>query len=141
MGYISAGLIIPPLPRYLFAGCCASKKDTAKMSLSTTTLIGSCLMSLDCATLSKKNLPAVILANFHVLDSSCVTNCERTSYIENRPSCLKLVTAADGMHCLAEGMDNFVKSCKAVLSEEARRLIRGANHSRAGRLFHPYRLN
>jgi hypothetical protein len=109
----SVGLIVPPLPRYLFNSCCDQKSHCTNVSepnhpqkiLSDV---------IDLRNQLKKILSGVNLSAFRVLDSCCIADCETTSNIETRLNSLQKVNSADGVHYLAEGYRNLVKSCLAA---------------------------
>jgi lysophospholipase L1-like esterase len=95
-------VIIPPLPRYLFARCCDDaghctnfdQSDFAQNLLSGFIQLRNLLIR----TLVQKGLK-----NFKVLDTCCVTSCKTTANIAERLSEMKKVTAKDGIHFVATG--------------------------------------
>jgi hypothetical protein len=102
-------VVIPPLPRYLFSGCCnqtghspnVNKDGHSKRLL--TDIIG-------LRNSLKKYVSNLGLLNCRVIDTCCVTDCNVTSDIDSRIEALKLVMAKDSVHFLSTGYDNMVTS-------------------------------
>jgi hypothetical protein len=94
--------MIPPLPRFLFSGCCSqsghsgtvNKDSYAQKPLTDTIGLRNCL---------KKFVASLGLSKCRVLDSCCVTDCAPTANINSRLDALKKVTAQDSMHFLSMG--------------------------------------
>jgi hypothetical protein len=112
-------VVIPPLPRYLFTGCCNQTGHSlnlnnvghSKRLLSDTIGLRNSL---------KKFVSNLGLLNCRVIDTCCVTDCTATSDIDSRIDALKLVMAKDSVHFLSTGYDNMVNSivrtCEDTLS-------------------------
>jgi hypothetical protein len=102
-------VVIPPLPQYLFTGCCnqtghslnLDKEGHPKRLLSDTIGLRNSL---------KKFVNTLGLSNCRVIDTCCVTDCTATSDIDSRTDALKYVMAKDGVHFLSTGYDNMVSS-------------------------------
>jgi hypothetical protein len=107
-------VIIPPLPRYLFARCCDDaghctnfdQSDFAQNLLSGFIQLRNLLIR----TLVQKGLK-----NFKVLDTCCVTSCKTTANIAERLSEMKKVTAKDGIHFVTAGYCNLAARATASL--------------------------
>jgi hypothetical protein len=107
-------VIIPPLPRYLFARCCDDaghctnfdQSDFAQNLLSGFIHLRNLLIR----TLVQKGLK-----NFKVLDTCCVTSCKTTANIAERLSEMKKVTSKDGVHFVAAGYGNLAARTTASL--------------------------
>ncbi len=106
------GLIVPPLPRYLFTGCCNQKEHCQNISDPNhpRTLLSE---TIGLRNTLKKIIVNSGLVNVRVLDSCCVTSCGGTASTELRLDALKDVMAAEGVHYLPEGYVNLVTSCVA----------------------------
>jgi hypothetical protein len=95
-------VIIPPLPRYLFARCCSDKghcsnmheKDYQDVTMSGFIQLRSNLIWL---------LVASGLKNFKVMDSCCATNCSLTASVRERIVELRKVPAKDEVHYIDAG--------------------------------------
>ncbi len=94
----------PPLPRYLFVGCCqqaghcpnVSGQSYSSRLLSDTIGLKSLLMK----TLSRG------LTNMYILDLCCATDCYPTEKISMRLSKLQAVTVVDCLHRQQQGYYN-----------------------------------
>jgi hypothetical protein len=110
----SVGLIVPPLPRYLFAGCCEQKDHCKNVSEQNhprkllSDIIGM-------RNSLKKQVIGCGINNVWVLDACCVTGCKNTANIEQRLLSLKTVMASDNVHYLSDGYANLVENCTAAL--------------------------
>jgi hypothetical protein len=107
-------VIVPPLPRYLFARCCndaAHCTNSGKDDFSKNLLEGFMRLRNDLI----KNLIQNGLTNFKVLDSCCVTDCLPTAVIPERLKGLQKVTARDGIHFSEEGYRNLAKRADKCL--------------------------
>jgi hypothetical protein len=101
-------VVVPPLPRYLFAGCCkqadhcanVTKPEHASKILSDAIGLRNSL---------KKFVPGLGLSNCRVLDTCCVTDCIPPANVDNRIEALRAVTAKDGVHFSDIGYDRMVK--------------------------------
>jgi hypothetical protein len=123
-------VIVPPIPRYLFARCCtdaghctnASNADYAE------TLLTGFL------TLRNELIRFLVTAgikNFEVLDSCCTTACTTTANTKSRLTNLKSVTAKDGIHYVAAGYQNLAArslSCLRTLLSESPRHSKPITH-------------
>jgi hypothetical protein len=110
----SVGLIVPPLPRYLFAGCCEQKDHCKNVSEQNhprkllSDIIGM-------RNSLKKQVIGCGVSNVWVLDACCVTGCKNTANIDQRLESLKAVMASDNVHYLSEGYASLVENCTAAL--------------------------
>jgi lysophospholipase L1-like esterase len=103
-------VIIPPLPRYLFARCCndtehctnAAVPDFCKTLLSGFTEMRNSLI---------RQLVSSGLTNFRVMDICCTTECPVTACTEERIKGLRSVTAKDGVHFVDAGYRNMAGRC------------------------------
>jgi hypothetical protein len=95
-------VLIPPLPRYLFASCCddLSHCTNAKNDKYQENLLTGFLQLRNGLI---KTLVSAGVKNFKVLDTCCTTNCATTANSKTRLSELKTVTAKDGVHYVAAG--------------------------------------
>jgi hypothetical protein len=106
----AVGLIVPPLPRYLFAGCCNQKEHCQNISdPNHPRRLLSDIIGLRNSL--KKIISNSGLVNVRVLDSCCVTSCGGTASTELRLDALRDVMATDGVHYLSEGYVNLVAGC------------------------------
>ncbi len=102
-------IVVPPLPRYLFAGCCKQPNhcpnvtgvEHARKILSDAIGLRTCL---------KKFLSGLGLTHCRILDTCCVTDCIPTATVDTRVEALKAVTANDGVHYTDTGYDCMVKN-------------------------------
>jgi hypothetical protein len=107
-------VIIPPMPRYLFARCCndpghctnADGNEFSQSLLANFQQLRHCLI---------RQLVSRGLTNFKVLDTCCTTNCTNTATITHRLAQLKQVTAKDGVHFIAQGYANLASRASATL--------------------------
>ncbi len=132
-------VIIPPLPRYLFARCCDDaghctnfdQSDFAQNLLSGFIQLRNLLIR----TLVQKGLK-----NFKVLDTCCVTSCKATANIADRLSEMKKVTAKDGIHFVAAGYGNLAArvtvSLVAMMAAPRREEIKSVHFWRGFKSFH-----
>ncbi len=105
------GVIIPPLPRYLFACCCndldhctnATGQNFIKTLLSGFTEMRNYLI---------RQLVSAGLTNFRVMDT-----CSVTASSDERIKGLRTVTAKDGVHYVDEGYKNLAGRCTECLSK------------------------
>jgi hypothetical protein len=105
----SSLIVVPPLPRYMFAGCCKQPShcpnvagvEHAKKILSDVIGLRTCL---------KKFLAGLGLAHCRVLDTCCIADCIPTATVDIRVEALKAAMAADGVHLTDMGYDLMVKS-------------------------------
>jgi hypothetical protein len=112
-------VIIPPLPRFVFARCCNDASHCTNASnddFSKDLLQGFMRMRNDLIKILVQNG----LTGFKVLDCCCVTNCSPTAVISERLDGLQKVTARDGIHFTADGYRNLAvrtNICLQSLSE------------------------
>jgi hypothetical protein len=107
-------VIIPPLPRYLFARCCADaghctnfgQPDFAQNLLSGFIQLRNLLI---------RSLVQKGLKNFKVLDTCCVTTCKATANLKDRIVEMRKVTSKDGVHFVAAGYSNLAARVTASL--------------------------
>jgi hypothetical protein len=100
-------IIVPPLPRYLFRGCCHQKDHSTNVReqghssklLSDTISLRNTL---------KKFVASLSISRCLVMDSCCIVDCPPTANITSRIESLKSVCAQDGVHFKTEGYDNLV---------------------------------
>jgi hypothetical protein len=109
-------VIIPPLPRYLFARCCNDTDHCTNASgpyFCKTLLSGFTEMrnSLICQLVSSG------LTNFRVMDICCTKECPVTACTEERIKGLRSVTAKDGVHFVNAGYKNLAGRCVDCLSK------------------------
>ncbi len=101
-------VIIPPLPRYLFTGCCrlpdhsTNVRDPGHSTKLLTDTI--------CIRNNLKKLVSELGISCHVLDSCCVTDCPTTANTMTRIEALQRVCAPDGVHFSPIGYDNLVSA-------------------------------
>ncbi len=109
-------MIIPPLPRFLFARCCndpdhctnATETDFSKTMLSGFTEMRNNLI---------RQLVSAGLNNFRVMDVCCTTTCPVTACMDDRLKGLRSVTAKDGVHYVDAGYKNLAVHCMDCLSK------------------------
>jgi hypothetical protein len=114
LGRQCSQIIIPPLPRNLFSGCCnltnhcpnVGKPEHPGKLLTEVIGLRNC---------TKKHVASIGMQNCRVLDTCCVTDCLGTADINTRVEALKHVTAKDSIHFHAIGYDNLVKSIMGTL--------------------------
>jgi hypothetical protein len=123
-------VIVPPLPRFLFARCCndaghctnASKDDFSKNLLQGFMRLRNDLI---------KNLVQNGLTGFKVLDCCCVTGCPPTAATSERLDGLQKVTARDGIHFSVEGYRNLAartNNCLQTLTVNQLQQPKKMNH-------------
>jgi hypothetical protein len=99
-------VIVPPLPRYLFVGCCKQSGHSTNVSdpNHSSTLLSE---TIGLRNHLKKFTASLGIKRCLVLDSCCIANCPSTA---NTPTCLealKKVCAPDGVHFTADGYQNM----------------------------------
>jgi hypothetical protein len=111
-------IVVPPLPRYLFAGCCKQTEHCANVGLPDhpSKILGDAIVLRNCL---KKFVSGLGLGNCRVLDTCCVTNCIPTANADIRIEALKTVTAKDGVHFHGIGYENLVKSIMQTPTKSA----------------------
>jgi hypothetical protein len=108
-------LILPPLPRYLFARCCSDTGHCSNMhekDFQEATMAGFILLRASLIRLLVSNG----LTNFKVMDSCCVTSCSLTASVRDRIAELRKVTAKDGVHFIDDGYRNVAERSIACIS-------------------------
>jgi hypothetical protein len=102
-------VIVPPLPRYLFTGCCkqpghsTNVNEPGHSSALLTDTIG-------LRNHLKKFVVSLGIKRCLVLDSCCVADCTTTANTTSRLEALRMVCAPDGVHFNPCGYENLVKS-------------------------------
>jgi hypothetical protein len=109
-------VIIPPLPRYLFARCC---NDPDHCTNATDTNFSRKLLTgfTEMRNALIRQLVSAGLTNFKVMDVCCTTTCSATACTDERLKGLKSVTAKDGVHFVDAGYKNLAKRCMDCLSK------------------------
>jgi hypothetical protein len=99
-------VIIPPLPRYLFARCCSDKGHCTNMQEKNyqETLMSGFIQLRTCLI---KQLVSHGLTNFKVMDSCCATNCSLTANISEQIVEMRKITSKDGVHFVDAGYRNI----------------------------------
>jgi hypothetical protein len=107
-------VIIPPMPRYLFARCC---NDPGHCTNANSNEFSQSLLAnfLQLRHSLIRQLVSRGLTNFKVLDTCCTTTCTNTATITHRLAELKQVTAKDGVHFIAQGYANMANRASATL--------------------------
>jgi hypothetical protein len=109
-------VIIPPLPRYMFARCCNDTDHCTKASephFCKTLLSG----FIEMRNSLIRQLVSSGLTNFRVMDTCCTTDCPITACSEERIKGLRSVTAKDGVHFVDAGYKNLAEQCVDCLSK------------------------
>jgi lysophospholipase L1-like esterase len=110
-------VIVPPLPRYLFARCCSSPEHCTNMqekNYQETIMSGFIRLRTDLI----KQLVTLGLTNFKVMDACCPANCSLTADISERIAEMKKITAKDGIHFVDAGYKKIaerVTTCMAAM--------------------------
>jgi lysophospholipase L1-like esterase len=107
-------VIIPPLPRYLFARCCSSPDHCTNMhekNFQETLMRG----FIQLRTNIIQQLAAQGLTNFKVMDACCPTNCSLTADVGERIVELKKITAKDGVHFVDAGYRKIAERVTACI--------------------------
>jgi hypothetical protein len=107
-------VIIPPMPRYLFARCCndpghctnAKDKEYSQSLLTDFLQLRNNLI---------RQLVAKGLSNFKFLDTCCTTTCTSPANTATRLAELRKGTAKDGVHFIAKGYVNMANRASACL--------------------------
>jgi hypothetical protein len=107
-------VIIPPLPRYLFAQCC---NDPDHCTNTTETDYSKTLLSGFTETRNNliRQLVSAGLNNFRVMDICCTTACSVTACSDERIKGLRSVTAKDSVHYVDTGYKNLAGRCVECL--------------------------
>jgi hypothetical protein len=107
-------VIIPPLPQYLFARCCADAghcTNFGQPDFAQNLLFG----FIQLRNLLIRSLVQKGLKNFKVLDTCCVTTCKTTANLNDRVIEMRKVTSKDGVHFVAAGYGNLAARVTASL--------------------------
>ena len=116
-------IIIPPLPRYIIAGCCSNiehctnrcNPDFVEKVTSDLSRVYGCL---------KKELRTAGIRDFWVMDWDMVLESPRTESISELTEALKRVCAADGVHFNPLGRGNMAQAIgRAVVSANEGTLV------------------
>jgi hypothetical protein len=123
-------VVVPPIPRYMFSRCC---NDPAHCTNANQTDYCEKLLSgfLELRNNLIKTLVAAGVTNFKVLDACCTTDCDNTANTKTRITCLKGVTASDGIHFVPEGYRNLARrgqNCIRALLSAPPRPARPSTH-------------
>ncbi len=111
-------IVIPPLPKYIFAGCCSDPDHCVNLKnpehkeklLSDFIQLRHILI---------KELIANSVKNFKVLDTCSVTALNCTANTSTRIAALADVTAQDGVHFTSDGYFNLARSIGAGMDSLA----------------------
>ncbi len=111
-------ILVPPLPRYLFTGCCNQPGHSTNISAPgySTTLLSD---TIGLRNLLKKFVVGLGIKRWLVMDSCCVADCPATANTATRLGALKKVCAQDGVHFAPDGYHNLVElivKCDSLLS-------------------------
>ncbi len=115
-------ILVPPLPRYLFTGCCnqpGHSTNTSAPGYSSTLLSD----TIGLRNLLKKFVVGLGIKRCLVMDSCCVADCPATASPVTRLDALKKVCAQDGVHFSPDGYRNLVDSilrCDSLLSVKSK---------------------
>ncbi len=116
----AVGLVVPPLPRYHFSGCC-DQKDHCR-NITDLDHPRKLLADIICLRNSlKKIVSSHGLTNVRVLDSCCVTKCSGTANTEMRLAALRDVMSHDGVHYISEGYANLADNCEVAIKDTVRK--------------------
>jgi hypothetical protein len=123
-------IILPPLPRYLFARCCSdsshcSNADDADYK----SLLVSGFVRLKNELI--KHLVGLGVTNFKVMDSGCVIPAAKNMSITDRLNELRNVTTSDGIHFTADGHKNMatrVTDCLKTLFSKPTKQSKSTTH-------------
>ncbi len=115
LGRQCSQIVIPPLPRNLFSGCCNLTNHCPNVGMPEHPgkLLAEVIGLRNCL---KKHVASIGMQNCRVLDTCCVMDCLVTADINTRVEALKHVTAKDGIHFHATGYNNLVKSIMGTLA-------------------------
>jgi hypothetical protein len=120
---MSVCIVIPPLPRYLFTGCC--KQSDHSTNVGDPDHAKTMLMDvLGLRNTLKKFVSGLGLNRCRVLESCCITDCTPTANLETRLDHLKTVTASDGVHFSSVGYDNLVQNIVSNMETTSTRVVK-----------------
>jgi lysophospholipase L1-like esterase len=108
-------VIVPPLPRYLFARCCSSPEHCTNMqekNYQETIMGGFIRLRTDLI----KQLVTLGLTNFKVMDACCPANCSLTADISERIAEMRKITAKDGVHFIDAGYKKIAERVTACMA-------------------------
>ncbi len=102
-------VIVPPLPRYLFMGCCKQNGHSTNVSEPghSSTLLSD---TKGLRNHLKKFVVGLGIKRCLVMDSCCVADCPTTANTVSRLEALKKRCSQDGIHFTAEGYNNLVSN-------------------------------
>jgi hypothetical protein len=102
-------IIVTPLPRYLFSGCCKQTGHSTNVGEPghSNTLLSD---TIGFRNHLKKFVVSLGIKRCLVMDSCCVADCPTTANTASRLDALKKVCAQDGVHFTPEGYDSLVSS-------------------------------
>jgi hypothetical protein len=129
-------VIIPPLPRYLFTGCCNKPGHCSNI---TSPSHASRLLSdtIGLRSVLKKALAAANLSNVRILDTCCESGCAPTDNINVRLEKIREVISSDGVHFSQLSYKNITSACiggAAIL--HTRKDDNPSGHTVRGRVFY-----
>jgi hypothetical protein len=115
-------ILVPPLPRYLFTGCCNQPGHGTNISAPgySSTLLSD---TIGLRNQLKKFVVGLGIKRCQVMDSCCVADCSATANTVSRLEALKKVCAQDGVHFTLEGYSNLVNTilkCDSLLSVKSK---------------------
>ncbi len=99
-------IVLPPLPRYLFARCCSDSNHCSNANdpdFQPTLMSGFVRLKNELI----KQLVSQGVTNFKVMDSCCVMSVPTTASINERLIELKKVSNSNGIHFVADGYRNM----------------------------------
>jgi hypothetical protein len=101
-------VIVPPLPRYMFGGCCKLAEHCANVMKPkhASKLLGEVIDLRNCL---KKHVAGLGIGNCRVLDTCRVTDCIPTADLQTRVGALRAVTAKGSIHFLGTGYNHLVR--------------------------------
>jgi hypothetical protein len=109
----STCVVIPPLPRYFFSGCCPQKDHCTNVGKPNhEKLLMAEIVGL--RNMLKRFVASLCTGRSRVLDCCCVVDCTMTANIDTRLEALRRVTASDGIHYQSSGYENIVKNILGV---------------------------
>ncbi len=133
-------VIVPPLPRYLFSGCCRQSGHSTNVGdpNHSNTLLSD---TIGLRNHLKKFASSLGIKRCRVLDSCCVADCPTIANTLSRLEARKKVSAQDGVHFTADGYTNMANAIlrgESQLSETSK-MFRSAKQSHYWRGFRSIR--